>query len=220
MITAKLDTTQFDAALREYMKETELMLSEVINRKMFFVLKGSFDNTPKASKERIMQLLGATSTVKIGPRSGKAKTKYIYAPTSYAVNLVQFKRWKKGMPALTQVEAKAAAPKLIGRALGAVGTLRNGWKRAIGTFARATKGYNAAQGGPRVKMESDARPSKPGKDIVAMASYNLLCQKDEQQFLHPYIRTAAQKALNDEAATTIENLRSKLQEVADKYRAR
>lgn len=221
MITASLDTTQFDAALKEYMRESEHTLSEILNKQMYWICKRAWDLTPKASKERIMQLLGATSTVKIGPRSGKARTKYTYAPTSYAVNLVQFKRWKKGLPALTQAEAKSAAPKLISRAIGAVGTLQNGWKRAIGIFGQVImQGLGMVQGGPRVKMPSTGKVAKPGWNSEAVASYNLLVKKGEAYILHPYILKAAQEALNAEAATTLEHARKKLQEVADRHNGR
>ena len=67
----KLDTREFDAAIRDYMRTSKKVLADVLNQKAYFIARGASRLTPRANYQRIAKELGVKlRTISTGKRAG------------------------------------------------------------------------------------------------------------------------------------------------------
>ncbi len=136
MITGQLDTRQFNEALRLYYRTVPKDLAYCTNRSALNVVIKTVKRTPKSDQAKILASLGQTGTKVRQLTKGKNKGKFkadgrIFAGGSSARNLVQWARWKKGLPPLGGAELQAEMSKLTGRRMSSIGYLRSGWIPSI-----------------------------------------------------------------------------------------
>jgi hypothetical protein len=214
----KINTTQFMSELRKYVDAHigRESLARVLNRKMIFILRRAKKLTPIADKAAILSFF-STGFRFTKPRKSTTvpRIQYTYnAMGRTGINIVQWKRWKKGEKALTQVEAAVAAKKMIASRLRAVGSLQYGWNKALNTLAR-TLGEPMRDGGSEGKIKHGkgmAIPAKSSWTPTVIAEYDLKIHSAMQPAFHIDDRLvpAVQQAFDEETRSMQDYFRAQL----------
>lgn len=164
-----------DKVLRSYLAKAPDSFQEILNRKMFFILRAAQQGTPKADASKIESELGVigykvSRSRKTGNfRRGKAVTS---GPT--AAMIINAARGRAGLKGLTRKAMAKAVNALVARRRTAVGTLRRGWNRALSMFAAASGSGSAnIEPGRRPKGFGGGRAATPGINPEAEATYDL-----------------------------------------------
>jgi hypothetical protein len=217
-VTLSVNSEEFVKALRQYVAvRLKEPLAEIVNRKMLYILSGARKLTPLGDRGKILSDLGATSTQKTS-KSGKVRSSNKYNQNSSAVNIVQWRRKMRGLPPLTQAEAKKEAAKMTGKRLKAVGSLKSGWVKAIRTLSRAVK-EAVESSGPNVKQAGSATIAKDGWSPEAIAEYTLTVGTGESRKIDPRVEAAVQESMAKETASTLAYIEQKLKKSLPELRS-
>jgi len=217
MLDLHIDASEWRSALRQYLGLTDKTLPEVLNTKMFFILKRARELTPKATAEVIESALGVSGVeTRVSRKTGKVRVKRYILVTQAprAALIVQARRRDKGLPGLYGAKMAKAVRSLINRRKAAIGSLRAGWRKALRAFGLAAKQI-APAGDPRVRHPGEARIARQSYVPEAIAYYDLQARGR----IDPRVESALASAMRDELASTREYVRKKMQEIADRYNA-
>lgn len=166
--TFKLDTTEFHAAMLEYVATSSRELSQIITSRLFFVLTRAFlllrPASPQAERQRIRNYLREPlgDINKVSRKTGKklATTRLLRR-----VHLItQAKNKKAGNKGLYGEEMKKASAAVLRRSIASVGYL-------AAPVAKAIKQVNGhfSQFGGNAGSSGGVRPYSANKALVAIA---------------------------------------------------
>lgn len=215
-MSARVDTTDFNKALKRWQKETGKHGAEAINKKAFFVVKRAQDLTPKADKTAIEVSLGATARkVSKSRKTGALKAgARVYKDGALVFRMIQAQRKREGQPGLSGSEMRKEANRIISARTRSIATLKRGWNEAKRKLARASKLSAMPVKGQRVKGRSMAYPaSAKQQTISAKIIYRL---RNSENRIDRRVRLALQKGFAAEALDMVRYLNKKLQEGANK----
>lgn len=212
-----VDQSKFQEQLRKYIAQTEKTIPQVLNQKMFYIVKRAMAETPVASRAAIQSTFNVSSTetvIKSGKRAGKIRRKYSYdGMNSSAFALMQYRRRLAGKEPIKK-PTYADAEKFVSKAFGAVGTLRNGWVGAVGKLASVVnEGKPVMEFSARAKQRSIAYPATPGLSPEVTAIYRVverIFQGHKVEQIDPRVVAALQNAFDAETKGMKEYLEYKL----------
>lgn len=146
--TVTIDTTEFQAALRDYMKVSKKSLRDVVNTKAYFICRGATRTTGRANPGKIETELGkdveAWREIKRGKNAGKLKrVGYSIKSTSLANNILRERLWRKGEKQPTKAQFRPVIKRFIKARASASAFIASGWIQAVKFFAaivRDTRG--------------------------------------------------------------------------------
>lgn len=201
--TIKIDMTAFNRSLAEYIKEDRRDLAEIVNSKMFWILKGARDATPMASRAEILKALGGEDVAKFSKKVfGPVRGHGVAKGSKNAYALLAYWAKKKGW-AIPYKKRAAKAKALIGRRLAAIGKLKVGWNLPLKKFAAIAKEFlSISKEGGAVKQRGQAKPATPGWNPIATAEYSLAVKKGDAAFqIDPRVEAALGISFQKEAAS-------------------
>jgi hypothetical protein len=217
------DASQFNDALSRYMALTPRALEDVINKKTAMIIMDARAATPIADRSAVEAAFQVHTVERIG-KSGKVRRKIVKNPTTapLPVGLIVWRLRQLGKPIPSNAELQDLARKLPGARLRAIGSLRSGWKRSLGTMLRAAQ-LSGDTSGPRVGKPGKATPAEPGWDPVANWEFNLAANPPGQPprpgtaglQIDPRVEQALGDAFTRETASMEDYIRQKLQPAAD-----
>lgn len=229
-MSLQIDSREFNAAFREYMKHTQRDTAEVLNQKSYSILLASIKLTFKPQAETIRQALGAIGQririITRGKNKGKVKAgRVIVGKDSLAERIVRAKFHEAGRPQPTQEEGQALAEKYISKTVSAIGFLAFGFLAALHGFAgsigvKSKPSSRNAFVRTAAAKRGGASPAKPGWRPEA-AFWNT---SDAEGNTNPAVETHAsaglQAAITQGIGRMADHVAKKLQATADKYSAR
>ena len=221
--TLKMD--EFNAALRDYMLVCQRELSDILNRKLLFIVQRAWKLTPMANRQTIEGALSVVSyKISMSRKTGKFKRGQAMTAGMNASRIVNARRAAVGLPGLHGGELSRASRKLISRRLSAVGALRRGWSGAIRKLASAVHTSAESPPGPRVKQPGTSRPAKPGWNPIAEAEYDLTLGRtglgnQPVGEIDPRVVNALQQSLDAETASMREYIALKMQKATNPFNA-
>jgi hypothetical protein len=204
----KFDLREFQTKLQKCVEVSRRSPVQVINSHAYQIVKKAMDATPKASRGDIQQAMGA-ELVSQRVRKGKIQRRYKYSPRPIVYALVNARQKKLHRAPFFGSAMAEAAKKFISGKLKAVGSLANGWRGALRSFARAI-GQSAGAAGPKVKHPGIGKPAQPGDKIEAVFEYNLLVSRTGSKQIDPRVEKALEKAFAGEEAEMKRHLEEKL----------
>lgn len=222
------DFRDFNDALARYMAVTPRRLEEVINKKAAFIITEARALTPIADRGAIEAAFGVsydthTKTGKIRKRRKILSSK----PQDSRVALVLWRLRLQGKPIPSNAVLQRLAQGLPGRRLRAVGSDRQGWRRALSIMARAA-GTFADTSGPRVSHPGSATPAAAGWDPIAEWQFDLATvppgsaptNSSASLQIDPRVEQALAQAFTHETASMEQYIREQLQPDADAVSAK
>jgi hypothetical protein len=218
----QFDTSQFDAAMAEYIPTTERDLAEIVNKRALNVAFRAMRLTPKADRYRIAAEVGEIGRVLRVTKKGRLMrtSKRIYATRKghsapLAALIINKRRERAGLPGLQGKEMEAAIKRMVGARQRSAGFHKSGFIQPVRRLALATRNpvrvpFSEARqvGKPKGSAIPAVKSISPTATIIAEAGQAL-------KIAGP----AMQQALNDEATEMREHVARKLQQTANKYNA-
>lgn len=211
----KVDDREFTETLRNAAAASSRDLPLFINSRALHVGKRARDHTPLGNKSKIQEDLGATVVSEKVDKKGRIRRKYSYKPVKIVYKIINARRIKRGEKPLFNTEIDSLAKTLISKRLRAVGSLKNGWSRALGMLGFAVK-ESIPKDGPRVKQSGYAEIAKAGFSPQAALVYRLAIGERSNQHIDPRVETATATAFTEEKAEMISHLESKMKETLKK----
>lgn len=212
-MSVTVDLKQFNRTLNDYMAKTPKTLEEVINKKMYFVLKGAWERTPKVDRSTIEKDLNIIGyKVRRNRKTGKmSRGRMISGHASLLYLLVNARRGKSGRKGLYGRQMDAAARKLAAARFRAAGTARRGWLKPMLAFASRSKETVPGQAlGKLPAGAGSAKIAQPGWNPVAEATYAVAIDKGKQ--IDPRVETALAASFAAEEASMRAYIEQKIQE--------
>ena len=206
-LTLKVDTSQLNSKLKEYMNYSRRSLSEAVNQHAYYIARNAVNSTRAATKEEIKRDLEAASN------------KYPSVPL--AAILVNKKRREDGKPGLSGTKMTTEIERFIRKAQASRNFLRAGWIPAV----KKLEGMVKQRGGPKmvsgVKIKGVA---KGGAKPAISSSYlnRFVCKiwnsvfggKKANPRVTRYLEEGAQIAINLEIASMQKYIEKKQAEAA------
>jgi hypothetical protein len=197
-MSGRVDLTEFHATMKKQLELTSRTLPEALNRIALDVVNEAYKLTPKASREKIQESLGAKVVAQTVGKNGKIRRKFSYKAVPVVYLIINGMRKKKGLPPVKPSEMPAAQKKLVGSRLRAINSLKSGWVGTLKALIRATRQGMNIDGARPVKMAGRANPAKPGwKPFVEMI-YRLTIKKkgSDEYILDPRMDAVTQAAFD------------------------
>lgn len=221
----RLDDSEFQRTLKELAARSTRELPVFLNSRLLAIAKNAQAKTPKTERSTIEADLNVVGYLlnytKAGDRLKKNSKgsavfggKRIYA-------LVNAKQKRLGQKPIPRMLMAGVAQKFLNRRLGASGTLRAGWSRAIGILGAAIKQAISFDRGPSVKMSSKASPAKDGWNPEASLEYRENVEPIlGLRMVDPRVVSALESAFQAEQVEMRKHLEEKLNEIATKAGAK
>jgi hypothetical protein len=199
-VEVKIDTREFNAALREYIKFSKRSLAEIVNKRAVNICFRAIRHTPAARRPRINRDLRQKSRV-----APKAQLGPI---------LVNYNRGRAGKKGLQGKDMAAAVEKMRLARHASVGFVKSGWFGAIRDLQPSAKVFRRP---PRVIIKG--RPKGYGK--AARQGINPTAEIVNQvEGAVKVGRHALQRAMNEDALDMRGYVAKKMQQDADRFNAR
>jgi hypothetical protein len=217
----RLNTSEFDRTLKQYVELSKRDWAQVFNTKGFFIARRATGTTKKADAKEIRSLRErALIGTGIRFRKGKARKVNIRddLSTSRAARILQAARRNEGKPAITAADLPKAVKSFIGRRLRSVAYLRSGWIPAI----KILQPLADVRGGPRADRSAKqlGRPkggAKPARNLwrTTCQIYNeAITRKQGDEGLRKFGEAGLRQAFADELPSMKEYIERKLTERA------
>ena len=177
-----VDTSRFDAALKQYLLSTKRDLHKAINARFFYLMVRLFvlvpPKSPGQERRRIADYLGAPLG-DINRKDRKSGKKVGRSRIFRRVHLIaQARNQKQGGRGLYGERMKDAASELMRKALGSVGYLRSAVVKSIRIYNKGFAQFESAKR-KRLKKPSTAKRVPPtNKALLAMANQYGLPQEN------------------------------------------
>lgn len=214
-----IDTTEFNAALREYVKVSKRTLGEIINKRAFRLLMRAFELTPRADRSTVMNAFGlSVKGFKVNKKTGKIRTSYKLDDRRRAYDLLQGSRVARGLAPLSYAKAMGGALSLSVQRVNSIGTLAAGWVGAIRAISGKIR--ESAPKRQKVKPPGTAKPAQEGWNPSAEFAYNATEFKKSGIQLDPRLTPVLQQAFNDEAKDMMQYVAERMQKDADRFNAK
>lgn len=224
MDSSFIQQDRFQAALREIVAETPKPLADVLNTKMFYILRGASRGTPIASRADIEKTFDVIAyKVSKSRKTGNVRRgKSIIGNATVAAIAVNARRGRAGLPGLKGPEMAKAIQKFMGQRFRAIGTEKAGWRKAIGGFGTAIGQPPWKEVSTGIKGVGKYSIAKPSFDSQAMAQYDVNSYKNpgHVQDIDPRTVTALEEAFDAEAASMEQYIQNKLQPIAAAHNGR
>jgi hypothetical protein len=215
--TITLDTKSFNDTLRRYVAKTKHTLPYVLNKKLLYIARGAWKQTPVADRGAILSAFNATSEQKISKKTGKMRNsnKYGYSRLAMWVAIEKLKKKGKAIPAYS--EMKKLARKVVAGRLRAVHSLAAGWRKPIRTIATAlSEAVGIDAGGPRIHKPGWAKPATDGWNPISKLSYEMASVKPNGAFyIDPRLDAALDASFQREQASMEQYLKERMQKDID-----
>jgi len=207
-----VDTSRFDAAMREYIRYSRKDLTTIVNQKLYWVCINAISNTYKADKSMIDAGLDSPSNKFNG--------------LSIAETLAVLKARKEGRR-LTKTELTREANKIKRQRRRAIGFLRSGWIPAIRIMAPHAEVKSAVGRSERMSKKiigqekGTALPAlkSMNSDVVVASAFNNIIA-DNNPKAQQYMQVGLQIALNKEAASMMQYVNRKIQKNNNRFNSR
>jgi hypothetical protein len=206
--SVKLDTREFNAAMRQYLTLTKKDLATVLNEKAHRIAWGAYHLTPHATPEKIEQDL---------MQEGYSGGAVLYA-------IVQSRAIKRNGKALNREQLAKAGKRFLGKRRGASGYMRSGWLQALENLSRVLgKPMRRSRFGKVTKrggraMRGGSTVAKPGWFPRASIFNSALAKfATRPGNLIRYAGRALQLSLNNEVASMRSYIARKLQQTANRF---
>jgi hypothetical protein len=165
-----VDTTQFNAALREVLLHTSRDVPTVINSAAVDIIIHAAKGTKKAEASDIEKALTTGTVVGTATKSGK-KGKTYYKPVELVYLIINARQKKRGLPALNNAQMIKAAQKLIKQRKGAIGfTAYAGWNNALRAFGGHGFGHEQARFAKSSAAQGYGEKASTGRMIARMVN--------------------------------------------------
>jgi len=236
----RVNSTEFDAALRKYAALSRRTPAEVVNKKAYYIIRRAIWHTPKADYAKMAQEIGITGReVSFGTtRKGKPKVrrgKALWASSAsksapLLALMVQARSIRgkhggkysspwKGVSRAAGATAMYKAMKLIwGARARSIAYLKSGWLTARDSFKRYAGGFG--RGLPPTEGRSIRRIGKPkGSAIVAIGdkwnaravfTNEAWTKRDHKEALYKYGEPALRRAFAEETEDTMKEVERRL----------
>jgi len=169
-----VDTSRFDAALKQYLLTTKRDLHKAVNARFFYLLVRLFvlvpPKSPSTERRRIADYLGQPlgdvnrKSKKTGKRIGRSRL-------LRRVHLIaQARENKSGRRGLYGKDMKEAASSLMRKSIASVGYLRSAVVKAIRIYNRGFTQFQSQKWKPLVKPAGYKAPKKTNAALVALAN--------------------------------------------------
>ncbi len=175
-----VDTSQFDAAMKEYVKFSKRDAKTIVNQKSFSIALGAYKYTYKVSKESLKQLLEAPANAGHGLRKADV----------YAITIAR----KKGKVIPKNIEV--LGNKLIRFRASRVGSLPRTWLLAMNQLGAAI-GKSARKG--KAVGTGYGKPETTDTDLATAVLASITKYTDGK--VDKYLNAGFQQAFNEEAAS-------------------
>jgi hypothetical protein len=190
----KVDTRGLSAAVEQAAKNSSKTISDIVNRKLLFCVRGALKLTTKASVEAIKDLANKDPLL---PR------------------IINAQRAAQGLPSLTQAEMAVAKKKLIGLRVRAVNFIRAQWAWAIARMIPAVRGGNAT-----IDTKKHGQPkggAKPARSVGTLSNATVTASgwndvrggKGDSPIVTAIVERGLQAAIDAEAESTWAHLADK-----------
>lgn len=223
MVTAKLDTREFDTTLRRYSEVTLKSIPTILNTKAWRIATAAMRNTPKADRAEIERDLGK---VMLGKRikGGRGKREFslkLQSADAYHAPLAALLVNKGRHPGLFGTAMQEAIRTFIGKRNSSIAFLKSGWIPAIRALwpLAEKKDFSTLRVAKTRRDWGSVKTAKPGWNSEVIIENFANSPKDKKGALQIYGFPALQKAFNDEAISMKKYIERKLAENARKVGA-
>lgn len=228
-VTFKIDFTEFDQALKEYLSVTTRTLADVLNKKGFYVALGAMRYTPATPKEAITSSLGRIVRTKRQVTMHLVVAGDIYhslsgreaaAPLAALIINKRMGRLGPGQGLTGQKMADAIAA-LIGARNRSRAYLRSGWLPTVQTLGPLVSERRGApetvQGARQYGVpKGRAVPARPGWSVKCLIENAASSRHETNEALIRYGGPALQRAFDIEAHSMEEEVLHRQYEAAKK----
>lgn len=219
-MSIRLDDSQFNAALRDYMAVSPHTFEEILNRKLWSIIFNAWKNTPVATRAQIEHDLNIIGyKLKRSKKTGKVSRGRSIIGASVLNLMINARRGKQGLKGLYGKEMAKASSKIAGARLRASGTMRRGWTRAmlaLSPYAKASV-PGEAFGGRLPSGRGSGTPAQPGWNARAEATFEVLIEKGAR--FDPRVEQALENAFRAEEASMRSYIEEKMNEEIRKISA-
>lgn len=216
-ITVRVNTKEFDRALKRYLVTSREAVGEVVKRKAFFIARRAVIETPKANSKLKRELLQkiVLEEREIGQRiriskSGKVKkgkmiTRNITVP--FAALIVNRRRGKAGEKGLYGAAMAEAINQMVAARMKSIAFLKSGWIPAIKYLERLVKKKAGAPPMDRKasqigRAKGSAKVDGAGFKIKVAIENAASAKRDKKEALGKFGMPALQRAFDYETAST------------------
>ena len=177
-----VDSSRFDAAMKQYLLSTSRDLHKAINSRFFYLMVRLFvlvpPKSPGQERRRIADYLG-TPLGDINRKDRKSGKKVGRSRIFRRVHLIaQARNQKQGGRGLYGERMKDAASELMRKALGSVGYLRSAVVKSIRIYNRGFAQFESAKRKKLKKPSTAKRVPPTNKALLAMANQYGLPQEN------------------------------------------
>jgi hypothetical protein len=220
--TIKFDDSVFQDVFRKYLTVCKREISEIVNKKMLIIISGAYNRTVKADAAKIESYLGiggyAIRTGKKGQflhSKGKLRRGNAFFNAKRIHLIVNSYRGKAKMPGLYGAEMAAESQEFIRRKIGARGTLRRGWVKALQLLIKFVKDKSGSMFYKGyVKTPSRVSIAKEGWSPVCEVEYRLnIGRSKTKSGIDPRVVGALRESMNAEAQSMGEYISRKLNQI-------
>lgn len=205
-LTTRVDTSNYDRALKDYMNNTRKSVTEVVNQKAYWIAINAIKETYKANKSDIKSELEKPSDKMPGLTVAEA--------------MVVYRNNKANKRKMTRGEIRKEARALINKRTRAIGFLKSGWIPAVKVLAphvkrRLSVGNQANQKG---KDKGGAKPASRASfttNVVATIWNSI--EADNNPRARNYMQVGLQRALDTEARSMLAYVEEKMRKNAEKF---
>jgi predicted component of type VI protein secretion system len=225
-VTLKVDTREFEATRKEYMRYTKRDLATILNTKAFFIARRAVIETPRVSLNRLGYEFGAANI----PRFSQKKQRFVRT-RKYEFNakafgsevprlavIINARRAKAGKKGLEGAEMAKALQKVFNARRKSTGFMASGWLGAVAALDVITSDRRGVA--PRDssvkrvgRMKGGATAAKASGWTQTATIWNTASTtRDRKAALNTYGIPALQRAIDFEVASMKEYMERKLRE--------
>jgi len=197
-ISFKVNSREFDSALRQYVMVSRRTIPEIVNNKAFFIARRAVVKTPKADLAAINALKGSAFIGKI----------------------INAQRGRRGEKGLYGKEMSKAVGMVLAARRRSIAFLKSGWLPAIRILAGVVKqkrGVARADRSPKIYgvPKGTAIPAVNGFRVRAVIENAANTTRDHKDALIKYGEPALQKAFEFETQSMLDYMERKLKAAAN-----
>lgn len=211
----QIDSSKFEAALREYMVKCPQTLETILNKKMYFILRGAWQGTPKVERSKIEQELGVVAyKIRKSRKTGKfSRGAAVHAKGAIVHAIINARRRKAGLKGLQGKEMDRAVRRLQAARFRGAGILKRGWLRSLLTFSsKARESMVAANDGRLPAGRGQPRPAEAGWNPIASTTYEVNIDSTGNARIDPRVERALATSFEAERASMQQYIERKIQE--------
>jgi hypothetical protein len=185
-----VDTSEFDAAMKEYVKYSKRSAEEIVNNKALAIAIGSYKNTYSAEKSVIRNYLSQPSNI---------------SPTLRIADVLAM----RGKSNFNKKDIGRMGNALIKKRMAHTGSLKRSWLQALRDLSKVIKTKSFINRGLPYGSGTGS-PSRGQKPIASAEFTSILSVKSGQSKVDRYLQSANQLAFAKEAQSMREYVQRKV----------